>query len=200
MTPNRITPAAAVRRALLLTLAILAGALALTACGGGGGDSSSAETEKAADAGILNEILACQSAAVVAYDHSLRGLGGQALDTARLFRAQEQEHVDAVLKSLRSLGEAAEPPAESIEATGLETEDEYLEFLYELESATIEAELSAIARLTSSGARSMLATTVANQAQHLVVLRRALGAKSAETVPRAFEDGATPAPSGMIIR
>jgi hypothetical protein len=194
MTPNRIMPAVGVRRALLLVLATAACVFGLAACGSGGGDTSSSETDKAADAGVLNEILARQTGAVAAYDHSLRGLGGQALRAARLFRAQEQEHVDAVLKSLRALGEAAEPAAESIEASGLKTEAEYLEFLYELESATIESELTAIARLTSSGARAMLATTVANQAQHLVLLRRALGAKSVETVPRAFEDGATPAP------
>jgi hypothetical protein len=193
MTPNRIMRAAAMRRALLLALAMAACAFTFAACGGGGGTSPS-ETDKAADAGVLNEILARQNAAVAAYDHGLRGLGGQALRTARLFRVQEQEHVDAVLKSLRSLGEAAEPAEESIEATGLKSEDEYLEFLYELESATIESELTAIARLTSSGARSMLATTVANQAQHLVLLRRALGAESVETVPSAFENGATPAP------
>jgi hypothetical protein len=195
MTPNRIMRAAAVRRALMLGLAIGACTIALVACGGGGGDTAPSATDKAADAEVLNEILARQTAAVAAYDHSLRGLGGHSLALARVFRAQEQEHVDAILKSLRSLGEAAEPPAaEAIEATGLQNEAEYLGFLYELESATIESELSAIAKLTSPSPRSMLATTVANQAQHLVLLRRALGAKSVETVPRAFEDGTTPAP------
>lgn len=194
MTPNRIMLAARVRRALILALATGACAVALVSCGGGGGDSSSTAADKAADAAVLNEILARQTAAVAAYDHSLRGLGGHSLAVARVFRAQEQEHVDAILKSLRSLGEAAEPPAETIEASGRKTEAEYLEFLYELEAATIESELSAIARLTSPSPRSMLATTVANQAQHLVLLRRALGAKSVETVPRAFEDGTTPAP------
>ena len=34
----------------------------------------------------------------------------------------------------------------------------------------------------------------ANQAQHLVLLRRALGAKPLETIPSAFETGETPAP------
>lgn len=193
MTPNRIMRAGAVRRALLLVLATGAGAIALAGCGGGG-DSASSAIDKEADAAVLNEVLARQTAAVAAYDHSLRGLGGHSLSTARLFRTQEQEHVDAILKALRSLGEAAEPPEETIEATGLKSEGEYLEFLYELESATIEAELSAIAKLTSPAPRSMLATTVANQAQHLALLRRALGAKLEETVPVAFEDGATPAP------
>jgi hypothetical protein len=193
MTPNRIMRAAAVRRALLVGLAIGACAVALVACGGGA-DTASSESERAADAEVLNEILARQTAAVAAYDQSLHALGGHSLALARVFRVQEQEHVDAILKALRALGEAAEPPAETIEATGLKTEADYLRFLYELESATIEAELSAIAKLTSPSPRSMLATTVANQAQHLVLLRRSLGVKSVETVPRAFEDGATPAP------
>jgi Ferritin-like domain len=193
MIQNRIMRAAALRRALLLGIAVGACAVALVACGGGA-DTSPAVTDKAADAEVLNEILARQTAAVAAYDHTLDGLGGRSLALARVFRAQEQEHVDAILKALRSLGEAAEPAAETIEKTGLEAEGEYLEFLYGMESATIEAEQSAIARLTGAASRSMLATTVANQAQHLVLLRRALGARPLEAVPRAFEDGTTPAP------
>jgi hypothetical protein len=194
MTPNRIMRAAAVRRALLLALVIATSAMALVACGGGGGGTSSSTTDKEADAVVLNEVLARQSAAVIAYDHSLRGLGGRSLATARLFRVQEQEHVDAILKSLRLLDAAAEPPEETIEVDGLKSEPEYLNFLYELESATIQDELSAINRLTSPSVRSMLATTVANQAQHLVLLRRELGAKWQETVPEPFEAGTTPAP------
>lgn len=186
--------AAHVRCALAVGLAIAAAAFAFAACGGGGGDTSSPVIDKVADAEVLNEILARQTAAVAAYDHVLRGLGGRALADARLFRAQEQEHVDAILKALRSLDAEADPPAESIDAAGLKSEAEYLTFLYELESATIEAELTAIAKLTGPAARSMVAATVANQAQHLVLLRRDLGAKPAETVPAPFEDGTTPAP------
>jgi voltage-gated potassium channel Kch len=180
MTPNRIMRAAGVRRALLLVLAIGVAVAALAACGGGGGDTSSAAVEKEAD--------------VLAYDHALRGLGGHSLATARLFRVQEQEHVDAILRSLRSLEAEADPPSESIDVDGLKTEAEYLNFLYELESGTIATELTAIAKLTTPSARMMLAATVANQAQHLVLLRRELGAKPAETVPAPFESGTTPAP------
>jgi hypothetical protein len=36
--------------------------------------------------------------------------------------------------------------------------------------------------------------TAANQAQHLVLLRRELGAKPLQAVPEPFEDGETPAP------
>jgi Ferritin-like domain len=196
MTPNRIMRGGAVRRALLA----LTAALALAALGGGcgGGDDSGRTTtsipDKEADASVLNEILSRQTAVVEAYDGVLTHLHGPTLDAAQLFRAQEQEHVDAILKALRGLGETAEPTAEPIEAEGLESQVDYLRFLYEMESATIEAELTAIARLTSASPRSMLASTVANQAQHLVLLRRALGAKPLKTVPAPFENGTTPAP------
>lgn len=185
--------AAAVRRALLLLAVLTAVAATLSACGGGG-DSSTAESEKAADAVVLNEILSRQTAAVAAYDQALRGLGGPSLTFARLFRAQEQEHIDAVLKSLRGLVAAAEPAPEPIDVSGLESEAEYLAVLYELESTTITAELAAIGKLSTPSARSMLAATVANQAEHLLLLRQRLGAKSADLVPAPFADGTTPAP------
>lgn len=181
------------RRGLLVAVAGLALA-ALGACGSGGGKTTTAVPDKEADAEILNGILAGQVAAVGAYDRSLRALGGPDLAVAREFRAQEQEHIDAIVKALRGLGAEAEPAPEEIEAEGLKTEADHLAFLYEVESATIDAELSAISKLTGSWPRSLLATIVANQAQHLVLLRRALGAKPLETVPVPFENGTVPAP------
>jgi hypothetical protein len=194
MIPNRIMRAGVVRRALLVAVAAAMAAALLGACGSGGGGSSTAATDQEADAEILNVVLARQSAAVGAYDRIMRGLGGPALKAAGLFRAQEEEHVDGILKALRGLGEAAEPEAEEIPVEGLKTEAEHLAFLYELESATIEDELSAIARLTAASPRALLAATAANQAQHLVLLRRLLGAKPLESIPEPFESGTTPAP------
>lgn len=194
MAPNRIMPAASVRRALILLAAIALAATVLAACGSGGGASSSAESEKTADGEILNEVLSRQTAAVAAYDRSLRGLRGGSLAMARVFAAQEQEHVDAILKALWGLGIASEAEPETIESAHPKSEAEFLAFLYELESGTIQAELAAVGRLYSPSLRSLLATTVANQAQHLVVLRHELGAKSVETVPAPFEGGTTPAP------
>jgi hypothetical protein len=183
----------AVRRALLAAAVAVAAAGLLAACGSGGGTTTPVP-DKAADAEVLNEVLSRQTAAVEAYDRSMRSLGGQALEVARLFRAQEQEHIDATLEALRGLGEKSEPAPEEIEASGLKSEAQYLTFLYEVESGTIEAELSASEKLTAPAPRSLLAATVANQAQHLVLLRRALGAKPLETLPEPFENGTTPAP------
>jgi hypothetical protein len=179
------------RRALLLGAAVALLAAALSACGGG---ESTSATDKERDVRVLNEILARQLAAAEAYGRVLPDLHGADLAAARQFRAQEQEHVDATTKTLRGIGGEADPPAETIEADDLKTRVDNLEFLYEMESATIDAELSAVAKLTVDWPRPLIASMAANQAQRLVLLRRALGAEPPDAIPSAFETGETPAP------
>ena len=113
---------------------------------------------------------------------------------ASYFRAQEQEHVDATIKALRGLESPAEPTPEPVDASGLKSDRDRLVFLYEVESATIDDELAAISTLEASGARSLLSATVADQAQHLVLLRQALGAGPLASVPGPFENGTFPPP------
>jgi hypothetical protein len=154
MAPNRIMRGRLVRRALALSVAALALAVGLVACGGGDTDST---TDKPADVKVLNEILARQLAAVDAYDRALAQLRGGDLVLAGRFRAQEQEHVDATTKTLRGLDAEADPPAETVEAGELQTPREAMHFLYELESATIDAELSAVGKLTIGWPRPLVA-------------------------------------------
>jgi len=170
--------------------------LTLAACGGddGGDGSDTAALETEADVEVLNEVLARQLAVIDAYDLALPHLRGGARTLAAQFRQQEQEHVDGLLEALQRLGGAEEAEPEEIESDPLRTESQSLRFLYEVESETIEDELGAIGRLSASGPGALLASTVANQAQHLVLLRRALGAIPLEWVPTPFETGATPAP------
>jgi hypothetical protein len=195
MAPNRIMRGRAMRRALVLGIVATALLSSFVACGSSGGDTV---TDKEADARVLNEILARQLAAVEAYGEALPALRGADFVTVRRFRAQEQEHVDATTKTLRGLDAEADPPAETIEAGDLKTPEDALHFLYELESATIDAELSAVGKLTIAWPRPLIAAMAANQAQRLVLIRRALGANPAETVPEAFETGETPAPEEMM--
>jgi Ferritin-like domain len=191
MAANRIMRGRSVRRALvpaLLCLGLLGG------CGGG----SDSTTGNASDVRVLNEILARQLAAVDAYAEALPALRGAERSLARRFRAQEQEHVDATTKTLRGLDAEADPPGETVEAGELKTPREAMHFLYELESATIDAELSAVGKLTIGWPRPLVASMAANQAQRLVLIRRALGAGAHELVPEAFETGETPAPEEMM--
>lgn len=186
-----------VRRALVFSAVATTLVLALSACGGSDGSST---TDKAADVEVLNEILARQLAAVDAYGQALPALHGADLALAGRFRAQEQEHVDATTKTLRGLEAEADPPAEAIEASDLKTPQDAMHFLYELESATIDAELHAVDKLTIGWPRPLVASMAANQAQRLVLIRRALGADAAELVPGAFETGETAVPEEMMQR
>ena len=197
MAPNRIMRARLVRRAPLLGVVAASLLVACGGCGGGGGNSA---TDGDADVRVLNEILARQLTAVDAYGEALPALRGGELALARRFRAQEQEHVDATTKVLRGLEGEADPPAEAIEAGDLGTPREAMHFLYELESATIDAELHAVDRLTVGWPRPQIAAMAANQAQRLVLIRRALGAGPLQLVPEAFETGETAAPEEMMQR
>jgi heme oxygenase len=197
MTWNRITRVGAARRALL-PLVIASNAIAALGGCGGGGTTTTTVPDTVADAELLNAVLARQLAVVRAYERTLPLLRGAALERGREFRADEQEHSNAIVRALRRLGEEATPEEEEVESEDLETQADALEFLYEVENASIAYDLKSIAKLTSSTPRALLASIAANQAQHLVVLRRALGATAAESIPEAFEDGGTPSPSEMI--
>jgi hypothetical protein len=184
----------------VLLLGLLAG------CGGGGSSTSTStaavtdatpalSAEESADADLLNHVLGRQEAAIAAYGQVIPKLAPRLAHMAAYFRAQEQEHVDAVLKALRGLkSSAAEPTEESIEVGDLQTDRERLEFLYAVENATIDQELSAIASLEASWPRSLLSSTIGNQAQHLTLLRQALGAGPLAAVPVPFENGTAPPP------
>jgi hypothetical protein len=152
--------------------------------------------EESADAAILDQDLGRQEAAVEAFRHDGPGLPPRLARMAAYFRAQEQEHVDAVLKALRGLKCPAEPVVEPIDRSGLESVRDRLVFLYEVESATIDEELSAISELEASWPRSLLASTIASQAQHLTLLRQALGEGPLASAPAPFEDGTFPPPVG----
>lgn len=182
-------------RRAFLALSCIALATGLAACGGGGSRSA---TDKAGDVRVLNEVLARQLAAVEAYEAFVPVLHGADLATARTFLAQEQEHVDATTKTLRGLDAEADPPAEKIEFGPLGSRREVLEVIYEMESATIDLELHAVGQLTIGWPRPLIASMAANQAQRLVLIRRALAARPLETVPEAFETGETPDPAEMM--
>jgi hypothetical protein len=202
------------RAAAAIALAAALGAL--TGCGSGGSTTAPAANlpastgggtatevstpvpvaEQSADGVLLNKVLSRQEEAIDAYTKVIPALSPHLARMASYFRAQEQEHVDAVLKAMRGLRAATEPMPEPAEPGDLKSDRERLEFLYQVESATIDEELSAISKLEATWPRSLLASTVANQGEHLTLLRQALGAGPLASVPVPFENGTFLPPVG----
>jgi Ferritin-like domain len=204
MAPNRITWSGATLAALLLA-ALLAGcgsgSSSATPAGSAAGAASGREVDaptpaprSSPDADVLDSVLGRQEAAIEAFGQVIPALPLRPARMAAYFRAQEQDHVDAVLKAMRGAKIAAEPSPETIDLGQPGTDRERLAFLYEVESATIEEELSAISKLETPSIGQLLAATVANQAQHLTLLRGALGAGPLASVPGPFENGTAPPP------
>ena len=95
------------RRPLLLAIAVAAAAAALlgVGCGGGGGGANSAvEAEKTADVEILNVARGREMTIVAAYERGLPLTRGRDRALVEELRAQAQEHLDALTKSVRGLG------------------------------------------------------------------------------------------------
>lgn len=185
------------RRLAVGLVAVLA--VVAAGCGGGGDGSAPAESEKEVDVELIDTAVARELATVDAYGHGL-SLPGEA-DTAvlREFRAQAQEHVDALAKAIRGLGgkvdsEKIAGEREALDYTGVESRHDFLTFAYERESSGVAGDLSEVSKLSTPWPRSLLGSIAANQAQHLVLLRQALGAGPLASIPEAFESGTTPAP------
>lgn len=179
------------RAVVVLSLGAAAGML-LIGCGKSG-HGAETDPEKGADAAVLNSALARELTAAAAYSRGLailRGPQNRSLD--REFRTQEQEYADAIAKAIRGLGGKAEAEAEPLAPPAAKGARGFLAALYELESANLAAYLDAAPRLNTAAPRALAASLAAGHAQHLVVLREALGADLVAAVPQAFDGGEAP--------
>jgi hypothetical protein len=170
-------------------LAMLAGG-----CGSGGGGSTT-EAEKAADVEVLNDALARELTTVAAYRRGLGLLRGPTLALAGELHGQDQAHVDAMTKAIRGLGGEVEAEAGELEQPGPRSRADALVLAYEAENAALADVLDAVPSLQTSAPRTLVASLAASHAQHLAVLRQALGAGLEEAVPDAFESGSLPPPA-----
>jgi hypothetical protein len=179
--------------ALAMALALASAGLFAPGCGGES-DQSASEAEKDDDIAILNTALGYEMVTIDAYTQALALLRGEDLDLARELRAQQQEHVNAITKAIRGLGGRADPEPIAVTLIAPADRDAALSLAYERISAAIAEDAAAVANLNSSWPRALLISIAANEAQQLTLLRQALGAEGAASVPEAFENGETPLP------
>jgi rubrerythrin len=113
---------------------------------------------------------------------------------AARFRDHEQEHADALTTALKDLGGTPPPQAtaKDIDAVvkglgDVTSQADVANFAIELEMAAVAAYYDAHRRLIDAKLLQTGASIMANEAQHLVVLRQAV---KQDPVPNAFETGA----------
>jgi len=143
------------------------------------------------DASIVEAAIGLEQQAVLAYTAAAKGdkLGR---GSGRLFARQEQEHADVLIAALKDLGGTApERPSNPREIPGLAeaaagSQDDFARFAIEFETATVQAYYEATARLKDPKLLSAAVSIMANEAQHLVVLRQAIGQNPS---PHAFVTG-----------
>jgi len=173
-------------------LAVLCAAV-LVGCGSSGSGASE-ESEKATDAELSNSLLSGELTLLQAYEPSLQVLRGADRALLLRLRGQGQAHVDALTKVLRGLGAETEGEAEEPEEELPKSREEAIVFVYEAENAALDEVLSAAPVLETYAPRALATGLAANHAQHLVLLRQALGAPAAALVPAPFESGEEPPP------
>jgi rubrerythrin len=143
------------------------------------------------DARILASAIRLEQTAVVAYDTVATSglLQGKVRRTAELFRDQEQEHADGLRAALQALGGEAPAPPERQRVPGLSelrSAADVASFAIELETMAIAAYYRAHARLKDPKLLATAARIMANEGQHLAVLRPLVNKPA---VPDAFETG-----------
>jgi hypothetical protein len=157
---------------------------------------ASAQGDDDGDAPVLARLINIERVTVIAYDTVLgrRLLNPVLRETLGRFRSHEQEHEDALVTALTSLGGTPPAPPQGVAdvdevVEGLRdvrSRADVLTFLIELETATVAAYHDAQAAFGEAKLLQTGASIMANEGQHLVVLRRAA---DQDPIPNAFETG-----------
>jgi len=167
--------------------------VALAGCGSDSGGTSE-ESEKAVDVELSNSLLSGELTLLQAYEPSLQVLRGADRALLLRLRGQGQAHVDALTKVLRGLGAETEGEAEESEEERPKGREEAIVLVYEAENAALDEVLAAAPKLETYAPRALATGLATSHAQHLVLLRQALGAPPAALVPAPFESGEEPPP------
>ncbi|MGH2839309.1 MAG: ferritin-like domain-containing protein [Solirubrobacteraceae bacterium] len=148
------------------------------------------------DLGILENAITLERVSVLAYETLIGGglLSPRVERIAKLFAGQEQEHADSLVAAMTGLrGTVPAKPAgvgaidDVAKGIGdLKSEADALAFAIELETAAVAAYYDAHRKLADGKLLQTGASIMANEGQHLVVLRQAAGKPR---VPNALETG-----------
>ena len=108
------------------------------------------------------------------------------IKAGKLFLNDELVHAGALAGLIHAAGAKPIKPAPSYDLGHPRTSREVLALLHEVEQAQITAYLAALPRLAPASVKQSVASILANDAQHVTVVRAALGQPA---VPSAFVTG-----------
>jgi rubrerythrin len=133
----------------------------------------------AADLNILNVALGLEHEAIAAYQAGAESglLAKPVLDVAVLFQGQHKQHRDVLAATIRKAGAAPLEP-KMMKDYGwpkLTSQTDVLMFAAKLEAGAASAYLGALKAIQNKDYLTAAAAIMGNEAQHLAVLRHALG-------------------------
>ncbi|HET9720636.1 MAG TPA: ferritin-like domain-containing protein [Solirubrobacteraceae bacterium] len=173
-----VTPAGAATRRTLLKASVagLGGIVPFGLAGCGRARRVSATPQaRALDAGILNGVLAIEQRTIAAYTAAAPLLGGFGEQMAGQFLSQELLHAGILRKLVHDLGAHPHNPLGHYEFGAPGGRRHLLALLHGLEQEQVAAYLHAIPRMSTPFLRQTLASVLANDAQHVAVLRSQQG-------------------------
>jgi len=159
--------------------------------GGCGHESLRAQVHNAkpvlnTDVELLNHLLHLEHVAIWAYTAGTPLLAPSVVKAGQLFLNDELSHAGALAGLVRAAGGKPIKPAPSYPVGHPRTSDDVLRLLHAVENAQLSAYLDAIARLEPGSVKQSVAAILCNDAQHVAVVRAALGQPA---VPRPLVTG-----------
>jgi hypothetical protein len=130
---------------------------------------------KAVDATIFNALIDTEYAVSAAYIAGIPLLSDHNLRAAKHFLVQEVAHITQLSNLVNVAHGVPHGPRASYDLGHPRNQTEVLELIHRAEQMTIRAYLDAIPKLSPGPPRAAAASIVANEAQHVSIVRRNLG-------------------------
>jgi len=158
-----------------------------SASGAAGPGTPGANREMSGDVDILNQALDLEHKAIYAYTAGAKILRGDALRIGKLFLRHEQAHAAALQAAIEAMKGKPHVASATYDIGAPKTQTDVLKLADMIENVAVQAYVGAIPQLASPDLRATAASIATNEAEHIAVLRTALGMPP---VPSAFVAGA----------
>ncbi len=142
---------------------------------------------KSADVVLLNQALDLEHEAIAAYTAGIPLLDGRTRKAAELFLTQELSHAGEMHGLVKQAGGRPHKAQASYDLGRPKSALDVVRLLHDIEQRQLRVYLGAITKLSPGTVRAAAGAVLANDAQHVSVLRSALGLAP---IPSAFVSGA----------